>query len=652
MLKSVRKIFNATLSFCGAAGCFMLVHSAVAGDYTVKSPNERLEVTVYEDAGRILYRIEADGQPLVTPSQIGLQFDLPSEAQALNLSWSLASESVSEQAINETWEPVFGKRAVVQNQCNELTVRAVSDHSSQLAVDVVVRAYDDGVAFRQVVGAPGSRAAQLSGLSVNRSLSTINFSQPLNWWSYRRENEPSQKGGTVEYPLFAEMGADRVLVVTEGHLRDIGAMKLKKTEDGLQVISANKFKLPTLPYTLPWRVVMIGDNSGQLLDSDLIVNLNPKADKKDFDWVKPGVVLWDWRVVGYTTEDGFTYGQNPETWKRFIDFAAEAGLPYVMIDANWYGPEHEKTSDPINGGQAADIRKLVKYGEERGVGLILYLNHVGAVREGIENVMAAYKEWGVKGIKYGFMKLKGAQQTVGVHEVSELAAKYELLINYHDGPLPPTGEEAYMPSMANREFCHAQADSLRSFTVGGFLGMVHVNMMTGPLDMNNGMFDLDTVAIKPRPKVKKPIHVTITGEAARTLITYSGAWTVLIDAPESYRERADLFRFISAQKMPWVESKTLHSKMHQYVSMMRQTGDTYLVGSVTNAEARTLEIDLSFLPEGKRYMATIFEDAADAHFMKKRVAYNVRKQEVNASSLINARLAPGGGHCMIIEPIK
>lgn len=648
-MENLKKVFNYTRSLCGVIACLMVIHSVATGEHSVQSPNARLELTVYEDAGKVMYRVEADGQPLVTASRIGLQFKLPGGAKAVNPSWALSTEPVSERAIDETWEPVFGKRAIVNNQCREIIVRAVANHPSQLAVDVVLRAYDDGVAFRQVVGVEGTKAQQLHGVSIDHTLSSINFIKPLNWWSYRHEREPSQQGQTVEYPLFTEM-EDRVLVVTEGHLKDVGSMKLNKTKQGLQIVSANKFKLPSLPYTMPWRVIMVGDTAGQLLDSDLIVNLNPKADKDKYDWVKPGVCLWDWRVSGYTTKSGFTYGQNPESWARLIDFAAETKLPYVMIDANWYGPEHQKTSDPINGGQAANIRKLIKYGEERGVGLILYLNHVGAVREGMEKVMAAYQKWGVKGIKYGFMKARGAEQTVLVHEVSKLAAKYEMLINYHDGPLSPTGEEAYMPSMANREFCHAQADSLRSFTVKGFLGMVHVNMMAGPLDMNNGMFDLDTVAANPRPKVRKPINVTITGEAARTLITYSGAWSVLIDSPESYRERADLFRFISAQKMPWVESKTLQSKMHQYISMMRQTGNRYLVGSVTNEKARDLEIDLSFLPKGQQFIATIFEDAADAHFMKKRNAYTVKKQEVSSTARIQARMVPGGGHCMIIEP--
>ncbi|MEP2776262.1 MAG: glycoside hydrolase family 97 N-terminal domain-containing protein [Luteolibacter sp.] len=635
-----------------AAFACLFTHAVAAAEFSVKSPNARLQVTVFEEAGKVMYRVEADGKPLVEPSRIGLQFKLPSEKKALDPSWALAAEPVSKQSIDETWEPVFGKRAVVRNQCNEITLHAVSDHSSKLAVDVVVRAYDDGIAFRQVIGTEGSQMDQLQGLSIERTLSTMRFSTPLDWWSYRRENEPSQKGGTVEYPLFTEMSADRVLVVTEGHLQEVGAMKLAKTKDGLDVVSANKFTPAAFPFTLPWRVIMVGDTAGQLLDSDLIVNLNPKVDKKDYDWVKTGVCLWDWRVSGYTTEDGFTYGQNPESWTRMIDFAAETGLAYVMIDANWYGPEHDKTSDPINGGQAEEVRRLIKYGNEKGVGLILYLNHVGAMREGIEKVMAAYQSWGAKGIKYGFMKARGAEQTVRTHEVSALAAKYQLLINYHDGPLPPTGEEAYLPSIANREFCHAQADSLRSFTVKGFLGMVHVNMMTGPLDMNNGMFDLDTLAANPRPKVKSPINVTIAGEAARTLIAYNGAWTVLIDSPESYRERADLFRFISAQNAPWVESKTLQSKMHQYISMMRQTGDTYLVGSVTNEDARTMDIDLSFLPVGQTFTATIFEDAPDAHFMKKRNAYTTKTQEVTSETKIAAQLAPGGGHCMIIEPKK
>lgn len=633
-----------------ALSCLMMIHSEVAGEHSIKSPNDRLQITVFEQAGRMMYRVEADGEPLVTPSNIGCKFALLGETKALNPTWSMAEKPVSTQSIDESWEPVFGKRATVRNQYNEMTVRAVSDHPSKLAVDLVFRAYDDGVAFRQEIGTAGSAAQKLSGLRVDRCLSTMRFSEPLKWWSYRKERAPAQKEGNVDYPLFAEMSSDRVLVVTEAHLREVGAMKVIQEGAELQIVSADQFELPALPFTLPWRVIMVGDTAGQLIDSDLIVNLNPKADKREFDWVKSGVCLWDWRVVGYTTKDGFTYGQNPESWKRFIDFAAETGLPYVMIDANWYGPEFDKNSDPINGGQAAAIRKLITYGNERGVGLILYLNHVGAMREGIEKVMATYQQWGAKGIKYGFMKARDAEQTRLTHEVAELAEKYELMINFHDGPLPPTGEEAYMPSIANREFCHAQGDSSRSFSVSDFIGMAHVNMMTGPLDMNNGMFDLDAVANKTRPKVKKPINVTITAEAARTLIAYGGAWSVLIDAPESYRERMDLFRFISAQKMPWAESKTLQSKMNQYISMMRQTGDTYLVGTVTNEKARDLEIDLSFLPAGKPYKATIFEDASDVDFRKNRMAYTRRELVVTSKSKVTARMAPGGGHAMIIEP--
>ena len=329
--------------------------------------------------------------------------------------------------------------------------------------------------------------------------------------------------------------------------------------------------------------------------------------------------------------------------------AAETGVPYLVIDANWYGEEFSTGSNPFTGGRADQVKQAIRYGQQKGVGLILYLNHVAALEYGIEKIIKAYSDWGAKGIKYGFMKYKGAKQTQWTHHVASLCIKYKLMVNFHDGPVNPTGEEAYLPSLVNREFCHAQSDGGRAFSPSGFLKMMHVNMLAGPLDMNNGMFDLNHSASE-RPKVVEQIQSTVTAEAARTLITYGGGWTVIPDAADAYRKYPDLFEFIAAQKMPWNESITLTSKYGQYISVARQTGDTWLVGSVTNEQARELDIDLSFLEDGQSYQATLFRDLAKTHYLEGRELYERVERQVTSSDILRIHLAPGSGHCMIIRP--
>ena len=168
----------------------------------------------------------------------------------------------------------------------------------------------------------------------------------------------------------------------------------------------------------------------------------------------------------------------------------------------------------------------------------------------------------------------------------------------------------------------------------------------GPIDMDNGMFDLKS-SKKDRPRVFAEVPSTIVAEAARTLIIYSGL-TVIPDAADSYRRHPELFEFIAAQKQPWKESRTLAGEMGEYITTMRRTGDTYLVASATNEAARTIEIPLGFLPEG-RFEALILEDGPGAHYLKNREEYTVKRRTVTAGDVIEANLAPGGGHCVLIR---
>ena len=238
------------------------------------------------------------------------------------------------------------------------------------------------------------------------------------------------------------------------------------------------------------------------------------------------------------------------------------------------------------------------------------------------------------------------EKNIWTQQITRLCAENKLLVDFHDGPVHPYGQMRTWPNAITREYCQAQLDAHRVFEPKTFVTAVFVNMLAGPLDMNNGMFDLRQ-GNTTRVDENKPVPSTVVSEAARTLITFSGV-TIIPDIPEMYRKYPELLAFLSAQQMPWVESKTLMGKIGEYIVMMRETETEYLVAAATNEEARTLSIPLDFLPEGF-YTIQLMLDGEDAHYLTNRETYQVKTQEVKSGDSIQVKLAPGGGACMRIK---
>ena len=394
-----------------------------------------------------------------------------------------------------------------------------------------------------------------------------------------------------------------------------------------------------------WRVLLYGKEPGTLVDSHLIELLNPDPEE-DFSWVKPGMAVWDWRINGAVTDDGFHYTMSYPSWIRMVDFAAEQGFKYLVLDANWYGPEFASDSNPTTGEKAKDVQRLLAYAKEKGVGIWLYLNDVGGRKYPIEQTLKQYGEWGAAGVKYGFMNGTPEEKNHWTRKITQLCADNKLLVDFHDGPVHPYGQMRTWPNAVTREFCHAQLDAHRVFEPKTFVTTVFVNMLAGPIDMNNGMFDLRQ---GPTTRVDEntPVPSTIVSEAARTLITFSGV-TIVPDIPEMYRKYPELLDFLSSEKMPWKESKTLLGRIGEYIVMMRETEEAYLIAAVTNEEERTLSIPLSFLPEGS-YRARLMLDGDDAHYLTNRESYQVKELQVKSNDNISVKLAAGGGACLKIS---
>ena len=399
-------------------------------------------------------------------------------------------------------------------------------------------------------------------------------------------------------------------------------------------------------FTGAWRVLMVGKTPGDLVDSHLLELLNPEPEG-DFSWVRPGVYLWDWRIDGAVWE-GYHYGMNYESWVKMIDFAAEQGFQGLVLDANWYGPEFEKDSDPTKGDKARDVQRIIKYGKDKGVGVWLYLNDVAGTNYPIEETLAQYEEWGASGVKYGFMNGNAQEKNRKTQEITALCAKHHLMVDYHDYPVHPFGQMRTYPNAVTREYCKAQLDGRQIFQPKTFVTSVFVNMVAGPIDQNNGFLELHQ-GRTTRKDNNQEVPSTVTGEIARTMITWSGA-TVIPDIPEYYRKYPSLLEFLSAEKQPWQESITLAGEIGEYIVMARQNKDgEWLIGAATNEDEREIEIPLSFLGKGK-FTATINTDADDTHYRTNRETFKTQAGiSVTRKQTIKIRLAPGGGACILIK---
>ena len=627
--------------------CFSMQNLSAQESKSIHSPDGNLSITIQLDKdGSLSYSFNAFKQPAILNSPMG--YSSGKSASVPSAGWII--ENAEHHSVISVWKPVWGKRSVVQDEYNELILNLSGPDASKLQhLRLEVRAYNDGVAFRYNIPAD-----EKNSLVATAELTSWHFAGDYTAWFYNGENanigpvKLSDSDGK-HLPVMTVKASDQLyMAIHEADLEtgDPLVLQSKKGSTTFSVVS-DPGKLEA-NYQSAWRVILCGKTPGTMVDSHLIELLNPQA-KGDFSWVKPGVAVWDWRIDGAQI-DGFTYSMSYPSWVRMVDFAAENNIRYLVLDANWYGPEHEANSDPVKGDKANDVRKLLQYGKEKGIGIWLYLNDVGGRKFPIEQTLKQYGDWGAAGIKYGFMRGNPTEKNAWTRKITELCAQNHLLCDFHDGPVHPYGQMRTFPNAVTREYCHAQLDGHHVFVPSTFVTTVFVNMLSGPIDMNNGMFDLRQ-GKTTRVDENQPVPSTLVSEAARTLIVFSGA-TIIPDIPEYYRKYPDLLKFIASQKMPWQESKTLSGEIGEYIVMARQATDgVWLVGAATNESPRELDIPLSFLKRGK-YEVTIIQDGDNAHYLNNREELKTRQKIVKSADKVHVKLAAGGGACLILKEVE
>ncbi|MEM6378282.1 MAG: glycoside hydrolase family 97 catalytic domain-containing protein, partial [Bacteroidota bacterium] len=556
----------------------------------IYSPDGKVAVELKHIEEELSFQVFWNDQLLLDSSALGL---VPDQ--------SFTIISATKNRVDQSWKPVWGQFSKIRDHYGELELTL--DFGDFIG-NLFLRAYNQGVAFRFII--PENQVLEKVAYR-----SEYKLTPGSSFYFPSGENEPVGPVNTtttirkpISPPVVVETPTGMFMSILESDLyssQNFQVMNIEFDQEKELLYSLNEATTTNSQVITPWRVILLGETVGDLVTSSVPVNLAAPNKLEDASWVKPGKTLWDWRVHGFTTSDGFTYGVDTKSYLRFIDFAAENDIEYFLIDANWYSdvdPGVFIVSDKL------DLKKVADYATKKGVDLLLYYdNQKGEF--GDEALFSYYESLGMKGIKYGFM----GEHVPFTQVAIELAAESHLLINFHDGPVPMTGIRRTLPNAVTREYCHAQQDARRVFTPEAFIKMALINAIQGPLDMNNGNFDILGINAGDRQKGPRKLNsylTTVTAEAARTLIIFSGL-VCIPDAPEAYAAKQDLFEFIKEQPVgKWDESQVLHSKIGEYICTARRYEDEWFIGSVMSQKGGSLDIPLDFLKEGITYDITFY----------------------------------------------
>ena len=632
----------------------------------LSSPNQQIKLTTHSKNEKISYSVEFNGKTIISESRLGMQLNKDA------FSGGVAVTESSTRSQKETWKSVWGNQSEHLDHFNELTLKITETAATKRNMQIILRAYDDGIAFRYAY----PKQENLKQANLTKELSQVALvaeSMPVAWYPASTTTLVNNASfdslrKRCRTPFTVQIAEDCFVSLHEAAVVNSADATLSIGRDQRTLTFNSKCKQGTGTVS-PWRTIQIAEKPGDLVDSSLILNLNEPCKLTDTSWIKPGVSLWDWRNHGGKADDGFVYGINTESYIRYIDFAKKHKLDHVLIDAEWYGPERSRESDPITYEHEVDIPKVANYAKENGIGLWLYINDKALKAFDMDRTFAQYQKWGIAGIKHGFLSAGNQVKNAFSVKVLKKCAEYQLMYVIHE-PNKPTGLSRTYPNFMASEYVNSMLDSASRTpaTPAEICTFPVVHNLSGPVDRSCGLFDLDNSI--SRAKVHKQIPSTVISQAAQCLIFPSGFLT-LPDMPDAYERKKDIFQFIKQLPMNYDESRVLDMKIGEHFSIARRSDTTWIVASVANEKGRTTEITLDFLKPGITYDVTLFEDTPESHYKfpgewSKQIAkkkklpfkpvktqrelYQIKNITAKRGDTITAKIAPGGGHCMWIRP--
>ena len=590
----------------------LLVGSLTNGqNISVKSPDNNIVVTVYNNK-EISYSVTFKNRNILTESRLGFEFK---DEEPMDGDFLVLNQSV--RTFNETWIPVVkSKHAEVINNYNELylLLKEKSDPGRQM--ELFVRAYDDGAAFRFKL----PRGAKAGDRQIVRELTSFNIPGDPKAWiveygAYATSNEAEfiehplsylSKKSIAGMPFLMDYGNKCWVAITEAGIDNYPAFYLGTNGNPGQ-LTTKLVPVPGEPENgvkarfsdevfTPWRVLMIGESPGTLIESEIIQNLNDPCAVKDPAWIKPGMCAWDHWWSGEVK-------MEMPVIKQYIDLASEMGWPYMLVDWQWYGKFNTPEADITKWAPQISMPEIIEYAESKNVKIIVWLYSTDVNRNSAyKKAFPLYQKWGVAGVKIDFMDRDDQQMVNWYHDIIKCAAENHLLVDFH-GAYKPDGVIRTWPNMITREGVMGNEYYKFSDKMSPEhnVKLAFTRMLAGQMDYTPGAF-LNVTREQWKQQVPALVWNTRAAELSKFVI-YESPLTVVCDHPDNILNQpgAD---FLKVVPTVWDDIKFLGGYPGDWVAIAKRSGDKWYIGVMNNSTAKTVELDMSFLSPGSYKMET------------------------------------------------
>jgi alpha-glucosidase len=642
----------------------LLVPMLALAQNSVKSPDGAIEISFTAEGGPLAYTVSFHGRPLLLKSTMALEVqDQAPLGPAVRIAASRPGK------VDETYPMPHGKSNPVRNLANTLAIDVEETAGSRRKFTVEARAYDDAVAFRYAIPSQNSLTTlRLTGERTEFQLAKDATTYPLILRNFRTSYEDNyhvlplsalQPESLVALPLLAEVPGVGWLAITEANIDNWAGMYVQHNGSNARSLFsklAPSVDEPAIavsratPASSPWRVIMIGAQAGRLVESNVVINLNPPSKIADTSWIKPGKTTWDWWSGSFAEGVNFQPGMNTATMNHYIDFSAANGFEYMLIDAGWAkrgaGP-NDSGSDLTATNPNIDMPAILAHAREKKVGVWLWA-HWSDINRQMDEAFPLFEKWGVKGVKIDFMDRDDQWMVNYYRRVLEKAAAHHLMIDFH-GAYKPDGIRRTWPNLMTREGVMGLEYSKWSarITPDHNVMLPFTRMLAGPMDYTPGGFR-NVTREQFESRNRQPM---VMGTRAHQLALYAifeSAFQMASDYPEAYQGQPD-FEFIKAAPTVWDETHVVNGKPGDFITVARRRGREWFIGSITGWHPNELDISLEFLGRGE-FVAEVYADAADADTNPTHTARETKK--VTASTVLHVKLANGGGAAIRVRPAQ
>lgn len=652
-------------SFAIALILLVFCMSLRAERYEVVSPSGQLTVRI-EVESKLHWSVLWEGKQVLASSEIRMEVDSCWVPDA-----SSGTQSVWSAQVDDWVDPVIPvKRNRIRDNHRSLLLRFPG------GVSVEFRAYDNGVAYRFLLDRSGDVRIDRERFELRLPKgSSIWFPEEESMVSHnerlfdRVELQSVATGKLCSLPIMAQTVDGVKLWFSESDLFDYPGMYLEKTEDQSLVGKHPPYVVQAIPRegnaqdreeviveeapyialtsaqrAFPWRVCVVGERDSVFPESDLVYLLATPSKARDASWVKPGRAVWDWYHSNNLFGVDFEAGINTATYLHAIDFAAENGLEYVILDEGW----SVSTTELFQPGPDIDLAAILAHGKKKGVGVILWCLWQPVAAD-MERLFDLYRRWGVAGVKIDFMQRSDQAMVNFYNQVAECAFRNRLLVDFH-GSFKPTGLIRTYPNVLSYEGVKGNENNKWSsdITPRHNVTLPFTRMVAGPMDYTPGAMS----NVQPehhRISFDHPVGIGTRCHELAKYVVYESPLQMLCDSPSKYRQERESLDLIARIPSVWDDTLVLDGSIGEFIVTARRKGDLWYVGAMSNEDARSLELGLGFLTDGVSYSLHGMEDGVNAH--RHAEDYRMVSETVFSAGRMQLQLAPGGGWLGVFSPI-